>query len=321
MREKVSLLQFITSCLLVHTEAYCPDSCTSCGDSIDPKTGQQRTGFYDCSRDETMDEIPFGLPTKEITEMRFSENHITKILQLDFLEWPVLETLLMDKNNMTEVEPKAFNKLSSLIKLDLSFNKIKSFPLELFTPLTSLESLHIDNNELETLTPDLTFMTSLKVLTARNNKIHSIRWWNFQPSNLERLFLYQKSLNCTCNNYELKSWAKQTEAKQLELHQEDDSNPRFLNDLSFICRGQTFDPAQNCSIQVDKAGHDRDMSKIYSDEYSDLYTVGSNATLYCNYSGDPLPRIRWSSSNGLNAWDVDDEVDEFGRLHITNLTK
>ena len=302
-------------------QAYCPESCISCGDSIDPKTGQERTGFYDCSRDETMEEIPFGLPTDIITEMRFSENHITKILQLDFLEWPKLETLLMDRNNMTQVEPRAFNKLNKLIKLDLSSNKIKSFPVDLFTPLISLESLHVDDNELETLTPDLTFMTNLKMFTARNNQIKSIRWWNFQPANLQRLFLYQKSLSCTCNNYELKSWAKETEAQMMVLHEEDNSNPRFQNDLAFICRNDVFDPAQNCSISIDEAGHDRDMSKIYSDEYSDMYTVGSNATLFCNYSGDPYPRIRWSSSNGLSAWDVDEQVDEAGRLHITNLTK
>ena len=298
--------------------AYCPESCISCGDSIDPKTGQEKKGFYDCSRDETMEEIPFGLPTQIITEMRFSENHITKVLQLDFLEWPVLETLLMDRNNMTEVEPKAFNKLDSLIKLDLSSNKIKSFPVGLFTPLVRLESLHVDDNELETLTPDLTFMTNLKMFTARNNQIKSIRWWNFQPANLQRLFLYQTSLSCTCNNYELKSWAKEREAKMLALYEEDDTSARFQNDLSFICRNNE---AQNCSISINEAGHDRDMTKIYSEEYSDMYTVGSNATLFCDYSGDPDPRIRWSSSNGLNAWDVDESVDDNGRLHITNLTK
>ena len=104
----------------------------------------------------------------------------------------------------------------------------------------------------------------------------------------------------------------------LALYEEDDTSVRFQNDLSFICRNNE---AQNCSISINEAGHDRDMTKIYSEEYSDMYTVGSNATLFCDYSGDPDPRIRWSSSNGLNAWDVDESVDDNGRLHITNLTK
>ena len=294
---------------------YCPAGCTSCGNA-NAADGSIRVGFYDCSGSNLIKEVPFGLPKDEIIELRLGNCRIDKILQLDFNGWKGLEKLYVEGNNMTEVEPGAFRELVDMTTLDLSNNLIKSFPEGLFSPMVKLERLHLDNNQIEVVPNDFTFMHSLQYLTMKNNQIKSITWWKFQPieTTLLRLMIYQPSLNCTCNNYELKSWIKQTK----ESRTGEDQEP-FIDDSNFICRGTE---PKNCSEpDITSVGHVRDMAKIYSTEYADMYTTGQNATLYCNMTGDPVPRIHWTSSNGVDAWDIDDQVDEYGRLHLTNLQK
>ena len=295
---------------------YCPTGCTSCGNA-NAADGSIRVGFYDCSGSDLIKEVPFGLPKDEIIELRLGNCRIDKILQLDFNGWKGLEKLYVEGNNMTEVEPGAFRELIDMTTLDLSNNLIKSFPEGLFSPMVKLERLHLDNNQIEVVPNDFTFMSSLQYLTMKNNQIKSITWWKFQPieTTLLRLMIYQPSLNCTCNNYELKSWIKQTKESRIGEDQEP-----FIDDSNFICRGTE---PKNCSEpDITSVGHVRDMAKIYSTEYADMYTTGQNATLYCNMTGDPVPRVHWTSSNGtFDAWDIDDQVDEYGRLHLTNLQK
>ena len=60
-----------------------------------------------------------------------------------------------------------------------------------------------------------------------------------------------------------------------------------MNDIGFLCK----EPPVNCtSPRVISSGHERDMTKIYSDEYKDMYTVGQDAILFCDHEGDPKPR-------------------------------
>ena len=57
--------------------------------------------------------------------------------------------------------------------------------------MTSLTALYFDDNEVEYLIDDFTFMPQLKILSLTNNKIKYIKWWHFQLLNLDRLFVKQ----------------------------------------------------------------------------------------------------------------------------------
>jgi len=94
-------------------------------------------------------------------------------------------------------------------------------------------------------------------------------------------------------------------------------------DLHFICRGE-IEP-QNCtSPEVISQGHLRDMSNVYSKEYEKLYTTGQNATLFCNFTGDPYPKISWQfkgiSTTGPEKDDLDPDVTSDGQLFLRNVT-
>ena len=92
-------------------------------------------------------------------------------------------------------------------------------------------------------------------------------------------------------------------------------------DLGFICRGVEAVPANCTEPKVISAGHVRNDADVYSDEYRTIYTVGENATLFCNFSGDPTPKVRWLNDKiGLDKNDTDPDVTVDGNLFIQNLT-
>ena len=113
-------------------------------------------------------------------------------------------------------------------------------------------------------------------------------------------------MNCTCNNYELRQWS------DVKMQPE-------MVDLYNICRAET--PPNCTEPEIISAGHDRDLAEVFSDSYQNLYTTGQNVTLYCNFTGDPYPKITWTSTNdGFEKTDEDDDVTSDGRLFINNVT-
>ena len=103
---------------------------------------------------------------------------------------------------------RSFNSLDTLNTLFLSSNRIKLLPDELFLPMKNLSRIHLDYNQLEFLPKDFSLMTQLKKLTITNNQIHAIDWWSFQKLNFQQLQVAKNPFDCSCNNYELRSWSE-----------------------------------------------------------------------------------------------------------------
>ena len=179
--------------LLFYYVISCPDTC-DCGNSIG-SDGKKNRGLYSCSDSEIIEEVPYGLEyyNKSITELRIQNTNIAKIGQLEFRNFRNLKSLHVDNNQIIEVEPSAFINFQNMELMDLSSNKITHFPEQLFVPMTKLAALYFDHNLIEFLIQDFTFMPQLKILSLTNNKIKSIKWWHFQPLNLDRLFVKQGS--------------------------------------------------------------------------------------------------------------------------------
>lgn len=92
-------------------------------------------------------------------------------------------------------------------------------------------------------------------------------------------------------------------------------------DLGFICREVEAGPANCTEPKVISAGHVRNVEDVYSDEYRTIYTVGQNATLFCNFTSNPTAKVRWINNKiGLDKNDTNPDVTVDGNIFIQNLT-
>ena len=105
-----------------------------------------------------------------------------------------VETLNLDYNEILDIEAKAFHYLPNLKHLNLSNNKIKRFDSNIFKKdLVNLETLHLNNNELEKIT--IKNLSNLKELFLNGNKLSSIESDSFKwLTNLKILNLEDNSI-------------------------------------------------------------------------------------------------------------------------------
>lgn len=85
---------------------------------------------------------------------------------------PKLQLLELHRNDIAEVPPGVFDGMGELTKLNLSRNKLKSLPANLAG--AKLQSLLLDENELENIPSDIATMPALTVLLLNSNRIASL---------------------------------------------------------------------------------------------------------------------------------------------------
>lgn len=109
-----------------------------------------------------------------------------------------LETLILSGNQIVEInESVLFTDLSNLKILQLDNNKLKSIKPRIFQSLKLLERLDLDRNEIENIyTDSFVGLMSVKTLWLNNNKISSIKPRTFESmKQLERLYLHKNQLD------------------------------------------------------------------------------------------------------------------------------
>ncbi|XP_061192819.1 slit homolog 3 protein-like [Saccostrea echinata] len=76
-------------------------------------------------------------------------------------------------NSISTIEENAFNGLSSLLRLGLSFNRITAIEGNAFNGLSSLSSLYLSNNSITTIQENaFNGLTSLSILYINGNPFH-----------------------------------------------------------------------------------------------------------------------------------------------------
>ncbi|CCM06105.1 uncharacterized protein FIBRA_08354 [Fibroporia radiculosa] len=100
-----------------------------------------------------------------------------------------LRVLNLSFNELQEIPPSFFEKLTSLNELYLSGNKLSTIPTEDLHRLTKLEVLFLNGNKLQTLPKEIGKLTNLIVLDVGSNilKYNIFNWefdwnWNFNTS-------------------------------------------------------------------------------------------------------------------------------------------
>lgn len=113
-----------------------------------------------------------------ITELNVSENQLTSIPR-ELFQMPSLHELRLSHNKLFELPTSDVLTediyTSSLVKLDLDWNMLKSLPEDMFRGLAhSLKELSAQNNQLTTLPPGLWVMPRLKRIRLACNKLERL---------------------------------------------------------------------------------------------------------------------------------------------------
>ena len=129
---------------------------------------------------------------QKIVELSLSHNKVTEIADQQILKpkskhshsvkltsslasFTNLQFLYIDHNEITNIHSNAFNDLTLVIHLDLSWNKIQQLNESVLSPLANLKTLKLDHNRIYTLsTEQFKLNPSLVHLDFSSNRIRSL---------------------------------------------------------------------------------------------------------------------------------------------------
>ncbi|GAB0099133.1 hypothetical protein DMENIID0001_149730 [Sergentomyia squamirostris] len=107
----------------------------------------------------------------QFEQVGLESNQISKIGSTDFRNLRYIQKIWIHDNKITNVEPEAFDGLTKLELLVLSYNFIYRLPIDLFRPLVSLNFLAVDANNLAYFQLSDYVFKNLKNLDIYNNPL------------------------------------------------------------------------------------------------------------------------------------------------------
>lgn len=111
---------------------------------------------------------------QNLTHLDLSKNSIMKIPERIFDKCNAVDVNLQ-QNQIKELESEAFNGLTQMLRLDLSFNRIENLQENVFRPLSKIKVLRLNNNRIDIIDETLfAHNVLLEVLDLSNNSISFI---------------------------------------------------------------------------------------------------------------------------------------------------
>ncbi|XWS17028.1 hypothetical protein CRYUN_Cryun33cG0032300 [Craigia yunnanensis] len=174
------------------------------------------------------------MPSLKFLRIQYCEVNGSLLTQ-DFCELTNLQVLVVRDNNLNDKLPECFSNLTSLERLDLSYNQFFG-NISALKSLTSLESLDLSSNQFSGNISALESLTSLQELHLENNYIQI-------PSSLRPFFNLSKLKYISADIYaetEMHSSAPPFQLNQISLSSsrgDVGSFPQFLfhqHDLVFV---------------------------------------------------------------------------------------
>ncbi|XP_069696517.1 uncharacterized protein [Periplaneta americana] len=146
----------------------------------------------------SLQNIPVGLHPR-IKDLTLNHNNISVLRRNHFTDAGLmaLETLTLENNGISTIEPGAFNGLPKLHNLHLKDNNLSVLELGIFGNLKVLSGLHIAGNKLKTITPGVFIdLESLYYLSLETNEIKYLRQDMFIGlTNLRNLWLSDNKIS------------------------------------------------------------------------------------------------------------------------------
>ncbi|XP_066952356.1 chaoptin [Macrobrachium rosenbergii] len=127
---------------------------------------------------------------ESLKELNLGLNLLNELPQFDF---PLLESLVLSKNNITSLPSDAFVLLPELRTLDLSENHLNLLPVTLLHPMRKLTTLDLSMNKITEIRPGQFNESSINVINLQHNEIKEI------PSEAFKDLLFLHTLDLSHN--------------------------------------------------------------------------------------------------------------------------
>ncbi|XP_042219703.1 protein artichoke-like [Homarus americanus] len=127
---------------------------------------------------------------ESLKELNLGLNLLSELPQFDF---PLLNTLVLSKNNITSLPSDAFVLLPELKMLDLSENHLSSLPVTLLHPVRKLSTLDLSMNQIVEIRPGQFNESFINVINLQHNEIKEI------PSEAFKDLLFLHTLDLSHN--------------------------------------------------------------------------------------------------------------------------
>lgn len=105
---------------------------------------------------------------------------LNRLQEVPSLDFPLVSSLILSKNNITTISPDAFLHLPDLKTLDLSENAISDLPINILYPLSKLTEINLSKNLLTVLRSGQFNESVINVINLSGNDIQEIETNTFQ---------------------------------------------------------------------------------------------------------------------------------------------
>lgn len=191
--------------------------------------------------------------TSNLIELDLSNNRLTQVPSTALRHLPLLRNLILSANPITVVATSAFVELKALTGLELSHCKIDSIALGAFEGLEKLQVLKLDGNNLQTVPGKA--MLPLKMLQG--------------------ITVDENPWRCDCHLRSFRQW--------LDKHNVPYVPPGCVKPVRL--KGREWN-------EVDILDYACEPTILNTSTVINV-VEGSNVTLNCRVTGDPVPEIQW----------------------------
>uniref|UniRef100_A0A8C2WE64 Leucine-rich repeat, immunoglobulin-like and transmembrane domains 1a n=1 Tax=Cyclopterus lumpus TaxID=8103 RepID=A0A8C2WE64_CYCLU len=238
--------------------------------------------------------VPVGFPV-DTSKLRIEKTAIQRIPSEAFNSLSSLEFLWMSFNTLSTLSPDSFRGLLNLEELRLDGNALTAFPWESLMDMPSLRLLDLHNNQLPSLPAEATiYIKNLTYLDLSSNSLLTLptevlfTWLAVKPvegpeSSKMILGLHDNPWVCDCRLYDLVQFQK---------------SPTFS--VAFI------DTRLRCSAPESVSGVLFSDAELRRCQLPRIHTavarvrsaVGNNVLLRCGTIGVPIPDLSWRKADG-----------------------
>ncbi|XP_041644829.1 leucine-rich repeat, immunoglobulin-like domain and transmembrane domain-containing protein 1a [Cheilinus undulatus] len=238
--------------------------------------------------------VPVGFPV-DTSKLRIEKTAIQRIPSEAFNYLSSLEFLWMSFNTLSALNPDSFRGLYNLEELRLDGNALTAFPWESLMDMPSLRLLDLHNNQLTSLPAEATtYIKNLTYLDLSSNSLLTLpaevlsTWLAAKPaqgpeSSKMILGLHDNPWVCDCRLYDLVQFQKSPTLSVAFI------DTRLRCSAPESVSGVLFSDAELRRCQL---------PRIHTAVARVRSAVGNNVLLRCGTIGVPIPDLTWRRADG-----------------------